>query len=222
MTRQLLTQLIICFGGFEEAWAKHCLNVACLSRKIAKNIENVNKELAFLYGLVHDIGRSTPRSHKDPRYHCVDGYLILDSLQKKAEIEFSKKDSLLFSKLKMSPLTHSFPDLNNLSLVPGYYNPLWDPEVKNKDDIKISGIWDTFIPQNLRGYKSDLYDAIVCLSDLMSASNKTVTIEERLEMVSEKYGKSPKEDEIKNAINISVENIERLAEKNLYEMVGIK
>ncbi len=196
------------FGNFHESWAIHCLCVANLSQSIAKTINGCDDKFAYWYGLVHDIGRSTERSHKEPRYHCVDGYIILQNLG--------------FHNLKWAPLTHSFPDLNNLSLVPGYYNPLWDPDVKNKNKIPIQGLWDVFIPANLKSHEETIYDTIVCLADLMSAGNKVVSIEERLAYAKARYGESPKDEQILTAINKKIDLIESLSSQKLNKIAGLE
>ena len=199
-------RLMTYFGNYSEPWQRHCRLVAYIASKIAKNITDCNVELAFFYGLVHDIGKFTERSKEDPRYHCVDGFLILQNLG--------------FDELKMSALSHSFPNLRDLSLVPGYYNPLWDPDVKDKSGIEIKGIWDTFIPEKLDGYEGNIYDKIVNLSDLMSAGDRVVTISKRLEYVYRKYGTSPKDSQTILEIRKNVRLIEELAGKKLDDMVG--
>ena len=196
------------FGNFQESFAIHCVCVAKLSQLIASKINDCDNDFAYLYGLVHDIGRSTERSKQDPRYHCVDGYIILESLG--------------LNELKWSPLTHSFPDLSNLSLVPGYYNPLWDPDVEKNEKIAVEGVWDVFIPEHLKLHKENIYDTIVCLADLMSAGRKIVSIEERLAYARARYGVSPKEEETKIAIQKKVDFIESLSNQKLYEIVGLE
>lgn len=199
------------FGTFQEPWQRHCQNVARLSQLIAKTIDGCDEQFAYVYGLVHDIGRSTARSKKDPRFHCVDGFLILDSLG--------------YDELKMAPLTHSFPCLNNLSMVPGYYNPLWDPDasIMDKQRYAEKGIheWDTFIPKHLQGYEATTYDIIILLADLMSAGDQTVSIDERLDGVKEKYGSKPKDTQTREAIRQQQDYIEKLAGRKLSEIIFV-
>lgn len=196
------------YGDFHETWAIHCLCVAKLSQLIASTINGCDSEFAYWYGLVHDIGRSTERAHKDPRFHCVDGYIILDEMG--------------FDDLKWAPLSHSFPDLNNLSLVPGYYNPLWDPDVENKESIAIKGIWDTFIPEHLKLHEANIYDTIICIADLMSTGKNIVTIDTRLAYARERYGASPKEKETKIAIYKKVQELEALSNQKLNKIAGLE
>ena len=204
MTRDYKDVLVI-FGDYQKNWQQHCLNVAKLSQIFASYIAGCDDEFAYIYGLCHDIGRSTPRSHRDPRYHCVDGHRILEGLG--------------YDELKMSPLTHSFPDLSDLTLVPGYYNPLWDNEIIDKENRKIEGIWDTYIPEKLKGYEPNVYDSIICIADLMSAGAKTVSIEKRLEFVNEKYGKTIKYWQTKKAIEQKVMELEDLCGRSLTEIL---
>ncbi len=196
------------YGRFGKPWQAHCRNVARLSCLFASHIYGCDQNFAYLYALVHDIGKSTERAEKDTRYHVYEGYRILDDLG--------------LDSLKMSPLTHSFPNLSNLTLIPGYYNPYWDQNIdKTKLSLKIDPDIDIFIPSKLKGYEPNIYDDIVNIADLMSKGNTCVSITERLECVRKKYGETPYDAETEIAIFKKKEMLEKLMCCKIEDIVTI-
>ena len=73
-------------------WINHSKNVAILAEYITKNIPSFDPEEAYIFGLLHDIGRKYGFSHIK---HTLDGYRIL-------------KDS--YPKAAFICLSHSFPN----------------------------------------------------------------------------------------------------------------
>lgn len=102
---------------FKEPWELHCFNVASISEKIANNITGLDSKYAFIYGLVHDIGRITERGRTNPKSHPVEGYKFL------TEGENYGKG---YEQIAMSCITHTFPNLNDITIVPGMCHPDWD------------------------------------------------------------------------------------------------
>lgn len=161
---------------FEELWELHCLNVASISEKIAKQINGLDPEYAFIYGLVHDIGRITAHGRKNPKSHPVEGYRFL------TEGENYGKG---YEQIAMSCITHTFPDLTDITIVPGMCHPDWKKKEREFDEI------DSFIYSKLKGYSPTLYDTIVLLADLMSGNNTTISIETRLRNAYARFGDKP-------------------------------
>jgi len=73
-------------------WVQHSKNVARAARLIAERISELDPEVSFVLGLLHDIGRREGRFHIR---HLVDGYRFLSHL--------GYEDAARIS------LTHSFP-----------------------------------------------------------------------------------------------------------------
>lgn len=184
----LTRQEALSWFKFKEPWELHCLNVASLSEKIANYIEGVDSQHAFVYGLVHDIGRITERGYKEEAMSCI---------------------------------THTFPSLKDITLVPGMCHPEWAPN-KNIDEFQYDEI-DTFIRAKLRDYTPSIYDTIVLMSDLMSAGKETVAIRERLDKVYEKYGDKPNKKQVYEQIDKRKREVEAriFPHKTIEEIVGL-
>ncbi|MBP3597541.1 MAG: HDIG domain-containing protein [Clostridia bacterium] len=193
---------------FTERWEWHCLNVASISEKLAKQI-GVDSEYAFIYGLVHDIGRKTNNGKLNPKSHPVEGYKFL------TEGENSGKG---YEKIAMSCITHTFPDLNDITIVPGMCHPDWDKKERRFDEI------DTFITLKLEKYTPTIYDTIVLLADLMSGNNTTITIEQRLINAYTRFGDKPNKLLVYSAIEKRKSELEKLITSGLTieEIVGLK
>lgn len=189
-----------------ESLKAHSILTAKISRAIAQNIEGCDCERAAASGVSHDIAKAYKPSQVEPRLHLPLGFLTLEAMG--------------FDDLKWTALTHPFPDLSNLSLVPGYYNPLWDPEVKDKTGIPIKGIWDTFIPEKLKEHEETIYDIIVLIADLMSLRGRIVSIDERLKCALQKYGTTPKDLQTRNAIFNKVDIVEQKTGRKLNDIVA--
>lgn len=189
-----------------EPWELHCKNVARVSELIAKNIKGVDSEFAYIYGLIHDIGRITEEGRKNPKSHPVEGWKFLNEKG--------------YGKEAMSCITHTFPCLTDITLVPGICHPEWTPEVDintlNYDEI------DTFIIEKLKNYKPTIYDKIVLLSDLMSGGSDTISIEKRLENVYSKFGDKPNRIKVYNEIQKRKCEVEYLAGKSIQAIVKCK
>ncbi len=203
----LTRQEALSWFEFKEPWELHCLNVASLSEKIANHIKGVDSQYAFVYGLVHDIGRITERGKSEPKSHPVEGYNYLMERGYKEEA--------------MSCITHTFPSLKDITLVPGMCHPEWAPN-KNIEEFQYDEI-DTFIRAKLRDYTPSIYDTIVLISDLMSAGKETVAIRERLDKVYEKYGDKPNRKQVYEQIDKRKCEVEAriFPHKTIEEIVGL-
>lgn len=187
----------------KEPWELHCKNVAMLSEMIAKYIKGLDSDYAYIYGLVHDIGRITEEGKRNPKSHPIEGWKFMNEKG--------------YPKEAMSCITHSFPCLNDITLVPGMCHPEWKPNVDVKT-LKFDSI-DSFIIEKLKNYKTTIYDKIVLLSDLMSGGSKTITIEERLDKVYSKLGDKPNKEFVYQAIYERKREIEILTGKRIEEIV---
>ena len=76
-------------------WVAHSVNVARAAQLIAQRHPNLDADRAYIFGLLHDIGR---RAGKTGMRHVVDGYLYLKTLGYDAAARIC--------------LTHSFPYQN--------------------------------------------------------------------------------------------------------------
>lgn len=76
-------------------WVQHSKNVALAARLIAERIPDLDPDVSYVLGLLHDIGRREGRFHIR---HLVDGYRFLSDL--------GYEDAARIS------LTHSFPIAN--------------------------------------------------------------------------------------------------------------
>ncbi len=73
-------------------WIEHCQHTANAARLIAQHHPELDPEIAYTLGLLHDIGRREGRSHLR---HVVDGYYYLEEMG--------------YSDAAQICLTHSFP-----------------------------------------------------------------------------------------------------------------
>lgn len=189
--------------NFREPWEQHCFNVGKLAAEIATHIPDVDPNKAFVYGLVHDYGRGSKKGKENPKCHPVEGYTIISSKG--------------YSNEAMACITHTFPDLSNILIVPGKCRPGWRVD-SNPNDFEYDEI-DSFIIQKLKGYKPTIYDDLVLIADLMSTSKEYVTINQRLQIVKERYGDQPNDNVVKQAILGRLKNVETLTQIPIEELV---
>lgn len=91
---KLLQEAEICNPG---PWGDHSRTVAWCAEQIAKNIEGLNPEKAYVAGLLHDIGRREGVSHMR---HIIDGYRYLMKMG--------------YDEAAKICITHSFVQENNM------------------------------------------------------------------------------------------------------------
>lgn len=188
-----------------EPWELHCKDVALKSELIAKYIKNIDPEYAYIYGLVHDIGRITEEGRKNPKSHPIEGWKFMNN---KGYPDFA-----------MSCITHSFPCLEDITLVPGMCHPEWKPDA-DITKFKYDYI-DSFIINKLKNYKSTIYDKIVLLSDLMSGGNNTISIQNRLDQIYLKFGDKPNRNKVYHEIYNRKCEVEELTEKTIESIVCV-
>lgn len=195
--------------NFKEPWELHCFNVASISEKIAREIDGLDPEYAFIYGLVHDIGRKLEQGRKNPKSHPVVGYKFL------TEGENYGKG---YEQIAMSCLTHTFPELEDITIVPGMCHPDWQKKERNFDEI------DSFIYEKLKIYSPTIYDKIVLLADLMSGNNTTITIETRLRNAYARFGDKPNKSLVYKTIAKRKAEVEAkiTSGRTIEEIVGLK
>lgn len=200
---------ILKFFDFEKPWERHCFLVARIALRIGRAIPWVDSNFLFYYALVHDIGRITEKGKSFPKSHPVEGYKFLTEGENKGKG---------YERLAMSCITHTFPDLKEIVLVPGICHDDWDKPKRQYDEI------DSYISGLLTGYQPTIYDAIVTIADLMAGTNQIVTIQERLNRTYEKYGDKPNRPKVEQAIVCLTEKVEKEIPGNLTieEVVGIQ
>lgn len=95
-------------------WVKHSEHVANAAQIIAKRIEGLNDNRAYIMGLIHDIGRIEGIAQDR---HTIDGYNFLDSKG--------------YRKLARICITHCFPNKNINSNI-----GIWDCNENELEFIK--------------------------------------------------------------------------------------
>ncbi|MDR0744709.1 MAG: HD domain-containing protein [Holosporales bacterium] len=160
-----MKNLIKFFESFlPNAWDKsnintynHSLTVAKAARTIASNTNTLSPEKAFLYGLMHDIGKfflKNEEKYKHPRI----GYEL-----------FSKE----YNDIAEICITHPFPNLNIKSY--HIYYCEGDVDEANKIDEILSKL------------ESNEYIELIQLCDKLSGLNSYMTIKAKFEWYKSNY-----------------------------------
>ncbi len=143
----------------KELWIKHSVNVAIVAERLAEEL-NLNSKKAYVFGLIHDIGRRK-REHTGLR-HVIEGYNYLISLGYEEEARVC--------------LTHTF---YSRSLV----KPNLVKEHTNLTRTEINFIMDYI---NKNGF--NMYDKILQIADNMGSASGINTIERRRTESMLRYG----------------------------------
>lgn len=151
---------------------RHCIVVGMVSEKLAENM-GLDKEKAFIIGILHDIGR-----YQHKRFHGLKGYELFMKL-------FDKTGDKIFKDIARISLTHTLMDSHEKKSYlhfDVYRNN--DPENADfvtEDEQKVKLAMNKIIP--------DEYDYIVALADHLATGDilKPCTLSERLADVFKRY-----------------------------------
>jgi len=138
------------------AWVKHSINAAKAAERLAEALE-LDKDKAYIYGLLHDIGRSR-NVEKTYVRHIIDGYNYMKSIG--------------HEEIGRYCLTHSFM-IKDIHTILGK----WD---MTEDETE-------FVISYLNNIEYTLYDKIVQLSDYMALPNQITLVERRIMHVYLRY-----------------------------------
>jgi putative nucleotidyltransferase with HDIG domain len=151
---------------FEEAerinpgpWIGHCKNVAESARLIAENCNDLDSEVAYVLGLLHDIGKRTSNG-KTTIGHITEGYNI------------AMENGHWF--LAKICVTHSCPSKN--------ISDIYEVSENNKNEGY------NFIKDYLNSAEYDDYDRLIQLCDALGLHNGFTLIEKRLFDVALRHG----------------------------------
>ncbi len=95
-------------------WEAHSRNVALAAKSLAEKLEHLDSETAYIFGLLHDIGR---QEGVTGMRHTLDGYRFLQGLA--------------YDDVARICLTHSFP-LQNVDAIFGH----WDVSQEDYDWLR--------------------------------------------------------------------------------------
>ncbi len=140
-------------------WIGHCKYVAESAKLIADNCKDLNSEVAYVLGLLHDIGKTTP-SGKTTIGHIMEGY------------NYSIERGYKF--LAKICVTHSCPSKNISDIF----------EVKES----YTGDGHKFVENFLNTVEYDDYDKLIQLCDALGLHNGFTLIEKRLVDVALRHG----------------------------------
>lgn len=140
-------------------WIGHCKYVAESAKLIADNCKDLNSEVAYVLGLLHDIGKTTP-SGKTTIGHIMEGY------------NYSMERG--YKLLAKICVTHSCPSKNISDIF----------EVKES----YTGDGYKFVENFLNTVEYDDYDKLIQLCDALGLHNGFTLIEKRLVDVALRHG----------------------------------
>lgn len=140
-------------------WIGHCKHVAESAKLIAENCEDLDSETAYILGLLHDIGKTTPEG-KTTIGHIMEGY--------KFSIEMG------YDFLAKICVTHSCPSKSISDIY----------EVK---EVNINE-GHNFIKDFINRVEYDDYDKLIQLCDALGLHNGFTLIEKRLFDVALRHG----------------------------------
>ena len=143
----------------KDLWIKHSVNVAIVAERLAERL-NLDGKRAYVFGLVHDIGRRQ-REHIGLR-HVLEGYKYLISLGYEEEAK--------------GCLTHTF-----------YSRELVKPNLIKKN-TNLTRIEIDFIINFINKNGFNMYDKILQIADNMGSSSGINTIERRRTESMLRYG----------------------------------
>ena len=143
----------------KELWIKHSVNVAIVAERLADQLKLDSKK-AYVFGLVHDIGRGK-REHVGLR-HIIEGYKYLISLGYEEEARGCLTHSFYARNLVLPNLTKANTNLtrNEIDFISNYIN---------KKDFNV-------------------YDKILQIADNMGSASGINTIERRRTESMLRYG----------------------------------
>lgn len=157
-----LLQFALAHGREPGTWYKfynHVYGVGCLAQKIAEHIEDLNPEKAWILGVMHDAGKIHERLEQ--RFHGLIGYDF-----------FKDKDD----EIARISLTHTF----HFNRIPPY-EKVERMFFGKKEDYD-------FVKDFLTNNSVDEYDKLIQMCDSLANCSGYVTLEQRGEEFSQRYG----------------------------------
>jgi hypothetical protein len=140
-------------------WVRHSIVAAETARAIAVRHPTLESDVAYVLGLLHDVGRGTGGSGVADVRHILDGYRLMH--------ENGYEDCARIC------LTHSFP----IKQADAYAGP-WDCPVDDK----------RFVQTYLDQVEYDTYDRLIQLCDSLALPSGPVLMEQRLVDVALRWG----------------------------------
>ncbi|HSQ97210.1 MAG TPA: HD domain-containing protein [Rickettsiales bacterium] len=164
-----------------KRFIRHCIVVAIISEKLAENM-NLNKDKAFIIGLLHDIGRF---QHK--RFHGLMGYKLFTEIFEKTGIE-------IFKDIARISLTHTLIN----SPIKESYSSFDIYRSNNPNNIDIINKDEQEVILERKKVTPDEYDYIVAMADLLATGDslKPNSLKERLDDIFKRYYQN--EEGVKN------------------------
>jgi hypothetical protein len=140
-------------------WVEHCRVAAGTARAIAERDRRLDPDVAYVLGLLHDVGRGGYVPGRADLFHLLDGYALLR--------ERGYEDAARIC------LTHSFP----IKLAEAFATP-WGPHQEEK----------RFVQGYLDSIEYTPYDRLIQLCDALSLATGAVLMEKRLVDVALRHG----------------------------------
>jgi hypothetical protein len=144
-------------------WVQHCEHVGLTARAIAAATPDLDPEVAFVMGFLHDVGRGSYGPGKSDPHHILDGHSLL------AERGYDDAARIC--------LTHSFP----LKLAAAFAGPWTEPS----GALTAERDW---VQAYLDGIEYTPYDRLIQLCDAIALASGPVLIEKRLMDVALRHG----------------------------------
>ena len=140
-------------------WFQHCEVAASTAQAIATHDSRLDPDIAYVLGLLHDVGRGGSLPGKPDVYHILDGYELLR--------ERGFEDAARIC------LTHSFP----IKLADAFASPWGEMHAERR-----------FVQEYLDSVEYTPYDRLIQLCDALSLATGAVLMEKRLVDVALRHG----------------------------------
>lgn len=171
----------------KDMWIKHSVNVAIVAERLAESL-GLDSKRAYVYGLIHDIGRG--KKDKTGFRHIIDGYKYLVNLGYEEEARYC--------------LTHSFYIKNIDSL--------------NSEKLDITEEEAKFLKKYIKNIEYNSYDRLVQLADNMGLASGITIVERRRIDVMLRYGVSKRSLNNLRAVLKIQKNIEEKLGYSIYKL----
>lgn len=145
-------------GKLKGSWASHAKNAGIAAREIAEKTNHLNSEIAYIMGILHDIGRIKQGKKSAMIKHAIDGYFFLKGKG--------------YDDIAKICLTHSFPDKKI---------------GEDKDFLDCSKEELEFIKKFIAETKYDDYDRLIQLCDMISLHTGFTILEQRFVNITLRY-----------------------------------
>ncbi|HEU5315155.1 MAG TPA: HD domain-containing protein [Chloroflexota bacterium] len=144
-------------------WVEHCHTAGACARALAERHQDMDPDVAYVLGLLHDLGRRSSAAGIPDVMHILDGYRVLTALG--------------YDDAARICLTHSFP-IRNADV---FASPWVGPRGELHDEKR-------FVQSFLDGVEYTAYDRLIQLCDSLSLPSGPVLLEKRLVDVALRHG----------------------------------